>query len=193
MKLSWIGYFVVMGIVMLVSTRRIILSLVVAILLVCTGEYIFYNPVFVPVLVRVIGVLMLVAGLLLVVAATRLPLLIVSRNSWIVDGVLMIIIGTVFAFTSGSISLAVLVYTLTFWFIYTSILQIWVAIKVPKDSETNLTWVNWLVIVLSVTVMVLSIYGLFGHPLTQELLYAVMAFQFIFLGFIRFLHAFVPE
>ncbi|MCV2508913.1 MAG: hypothetical protein N4Q32_00525, partial [Neisseriaceae bacterium] len=128
-----------------------------------------------------------------IIEAARLPSSVTLRNSWIVDGVLMVIIGGVFAFVPSSISLAILGYTLIFWFIYTSIVQIWVATKIPAVEGSNSTWIKWLVIILSVIVIVLSIYGLFNYPFTQALLYVVVAFQFIFLGVIRFLYAFIAE
>lgn len=172
---------------MAVNPSRRFLSILVGFILIISGWYVFYNPLFIPVLVQVLGIFMLVSGIFLLIEALRLPYSSLIRNSLIVDSLLLIIIGLGFAFLSSSVTVTVLGYILLIWFIFTSILQIWLA------SKFNVGWSKWLIIILSLLVIVFSLYGITNLEFVWGILYFTIAFQFIFLGVIRIVYAFTLE
>lgn len=157
-------------------------SLVAGFVFLALGVFVFLNPIkSLVTAVSVIGVFMLVGGILSMIDAWRLPKILTMRSTLLFDGMMLTLLGALFAFGNSLIASTALSYVLLFWFMLTSIIQIQYSFVIQK------TWVKVLSNIMNIVVIVLSIYTIFNPILANSLLAFTIAYGFIFHGLGRLL------
>ncbi|TLG72930.1 DUF308 domain-containing protein [Culicoidibacter larvae] len=109
-----------------------------------------------------------------------------GRGVIIFSGILGVILGLVLLFANPITGTLILVYTLLFWFIMTSITQIVVASQIKG---------GWAVfsIILNVIVILLSIWGFFDVTFALGVYFWTIALAFMFLAVSKLMQIFIPQ
>ena len=132
-----------------------------------------------------IGGFLLVGGIFLMYDAFKLPSEVGSKGFLLFDGVIVTILGALFIFGNTFVGAALLIYTLIIWFMFTSIMQIIVSVKM-KSGWSVIT------IILDLIVIGLSIYALFNPLVAAGIFVWTISFQFMFIGITKLLLSFAP-
>lgn len=132
-----------------------------------------------------VGGFLLVGGIFLMYDAFKLPSEEGSKGFLLFDGVIVTILGALFLFGNTFIGAALLIYTLIIWFMFTSVMQIIVSVKMKS---------RWAIvtIILDLIVIALSVYALFNPLVAAGIFVWTIAFQFMFVGITKLLLSFGP-
>lgn len=167
-------------------TKTRIFALLSAIIYFIVGGVILLNPgVGLISFVYAIGVLLLLGGIFLVVDGIRLPSFIPYRFAYVLDGILLAILGALFVFGNSLVNISVLAYMLIFWFIISAIIQIFLVWSVGG-------WVSVVSIILNAIVIVLAVFSIGNPAVAEGILIWYLALEFIVAGINRLFIVFAP-
>lgn len=169
------------------SWKNRVLSFVVGIILAVVGFIIIANPDEALVsLILVIGVFLLISGFVAVIDSIRIPAFIPEKSLLMVEGIMQMIIGGLFAFGNQFIASAVLGYLLVFTMIISSIVHISFVSAISRGGMAIFS------IILNIITIGLGVYVLFNPILASGVLITAVGFQFIIAGIERMVITFIP-